>query len=79
MAGGGGGGCPRKERRFGHGGRALSHRPSALRPKLLPRCGVPFVTFLDLITLGLGRASTWAVWGLKKGTFATCEPGDAPP
>lgn len=28
--------------------RALSHRPSSLRPSLLPRCYVPFVSFLNL-------------------------------
>lgn len=55
--------------------RALSHRPSALRPKLLPRCGVPFVTFLDLVPYGFRQGEHLGSLGAGRNYFCTCEPG----
>ena len=47
-------------------GRALSQRPSALRPRLLPRCCVPSVAFLDLVNLGFKQGERLGSLGTER-------------
>lgn len=66
------GSTAKPSRPLGHGGRALSHRAAALRPSLLPRCSLPSVTFLGLVSLLFQQAEYLDNWGRRELVGAAC-------